>query len=324
MQINEKVKRLLEQSIAVKSSDLFILPKADAYELKQRTAAGCTLLQNLSREEAKELINYFKYSAQMDISEHRRPQVGAMQFIFQQKQYYLRLSSLGNFNDCESLVIRIIYQIKDSKYYFADQITSLERLAQKRGLIVTSGPTGSGKTTTMYELARKMSKNKIVMTIEDPVEVHEKTFFQAQVNDEAGIAYLDLLKAALRHRPDILIIGEIRDPGTARLAMDAALSGHLVFATVHAKNTFQTISRLEGLGIKNDELTNSLTAISYQRLIPNKNGVACLFDIASGIKLKEQLAKPIREDFVSWRERLNRLYKEERIDAETFTKFQEG
>ena len=82
-------------------------------------------------------------------------------------------------------------------------------------MIITSGPTGSGKTTTMYEIAKKMSQNKVVMTIEDPVEIHESSFLQAQVNNEAGIDYQNLLKAALRHRPDILIIGEIRDQGTA-------------------------------------------------------------------------------------------------------------
>src|SRR5699024_1426831 len=108
--------------------------------------------------------------------------------------------------------------------------------------------------------------NKVVMTIEDPVEIHESSFLQAQVNNEAGIDYLNLLKAALRHRRDILIIGEIRDQGTARVAADAALSGHLVFATVHATSTWQTISRLAGLGIRCDELTNRLTSGSYQRL----------------------------------------------------------
>lgn len=111
---------------------------------------------------------------------------------------------------------------------------------------------------------------------------------QAQVNNEAGIDYQNLLKAALRHRPDILIIGEIRDQGTARLAVDAALSGHLVFATVHAKSTLQTISRLEGLGIRFDELTNCLTAVSYQRLLVSQGKLKCLMDIAADSLLKKR------------------------------------
>ena len=196
-------------------------------------------LDSLTTSRGIEVINYFKYIAQMDISEHRRPQVGAMIYLFDDKKYYLRLSSLGDFNDAESLVIRIIYPINKSKYYLPGQIQQLQELALKRGLVLTSGPTGSGKTTTMYELAKELGQDKVVMTIEDPVEVHETSFLQTQANNEAGIDYVSLLKAALRHRPDILIIGEIRDHGTARLAVDAALSGHLVLATIHAKERKQ-------------------------------------------------------------------------------------
>ena len=189
---------------------------------------------------------------------------------------------------------------------------------------MTSGPTGSGKTTTMYEVAKKLSPNKVVMTIEDPVEVHEPTFLQSQVNNEAGIDYQSLLKAALRHRPDILIIGEIRDQGTARLAVDAALSGHLVFATVHAKSTLQTISRLESLGIKNDELANCLTAVSYQRLLPSAVGMQCLMDIAKGELLNQELQLSVRSDFVNWQENMQLLRKGGKIDDEIYEQFKEG
>ncbi|WP_201346823.1 GspE family protein, partial [Lactobacillus nasalidis] len=199
---------------------------------------------------------------------------------------------------------RIIYSLAESRYFLPEQFQELVDLCWRRGLIVTSGPTGSGKTTTMYELARRLSRTKMVMTIEDPVEVHEESFFQAQVNEAAGISYASLLKAALRHRPDVLIIGEIRDEATAHLAVDAALSGHLVLATVHAKSTFQTISRLESLGVKNNELVNCLTAISYQRLLPGRQGPGCLLDLASRDELAAALANPRRGDFESWEENL--------------------
>ena len=133
-----------------------------------------------------------------------------------------------------------------------------------------------------------------------------------------------MLKAALRHRPDILIIGEIRDQGTARLAVDAALSGHLVLATVHAKSTLQTISRLEGLGIRTDELANCLTAVSYQRLLPSKVGLKCLLDIATGDLLKAELTKEVRGEFVNWQENMQLLRKGGEIDEEIYRKFQEG
>lgn len=326
MEAKEIVKKLVSTAIEVHTSDIFLLPKRDKYQVSFRHHNEVVAYQELKIDDGRELINFFKYAAQMDISEHRRPQVGAMTFEEDEQEYYLRLSSIGDFNDRESLVVRIIYQIKQSSYFLPDQLTQLAALTVKRGLIVTSGPTGSGKTTTMYELAKRCGKNRIVMTIEDPVEVYEKSFLQAQVNHEAGIDYQSLLKAALRHRPDILIVGEIRDEGTARLAIDAALSGHLVLATVHAKSTLQIISRLEGLGISSDELENSLTAVSYQRLIPiaQEEQVACLLDLASGNLLKENIRQKVRGEFVTWQDNLALLEKEGRISATSSEFYQEG
>lgn len=324
MQVKEVINKLLVSAIARKTSDIFFFPKKEEVVVDYRTNTGVIKQQTYSLTEGQEIINFFKYSAQMDIAEHRRPQVGAMIYSHEGRDYYLRLSSLGDFSDHESLVIRIIYGIEESKYFFDKQFGKLRELAARRGLIVTSGPTGSGKTTTMYEVAKSMSKNKVVMTIEDPVEVYEPSFLQSQVNNEAGIDYQSLLKAALRHRPDILIIGEIRDQGTARLAVDAALSGHLVFATVHAKSTFQTISRLEGLGIRSDELENCLTAISYQRLMPGKEKTKCLMDIASGELLRQELSELIRSDFVNWQENLSFLRKGGEISDEVYWQYQEG
>lgn len=318
MEIKKIVEQLLQSVITKHASDVFLLPQKNNYCLQYRTSSGLSENQIQKREQALEIINYFKYAAQMDISEHRRPQVGAMIFTWQETEYYLRLSSIGNFDDQESLVIRVIYQVDQSNYFFPEQIKQMKELAKKRGLIITSGPTGSGKTTTMYEIAKELSKNKIVMTIEDPVEVYEKSFLQTQVNNEARINYQTLLKAALRHRPDILIVGEIRDQGTARVAVDAALSGHLVLATVHAKSTLQTIDRLAGLGIRQEELVNCLTVVSYQRLLPTQNELACLLDIASGSDLfKKGL-------FVTWKDNLKLLKKENRISAECYDLYQEG
>jgi Type II secretory pathway, ATPase PulE/Tfp pilus assembly pathway, ATPase PilB len=124
----------------------------------------------------------------------------------------------------------LIYGEKNNNYFLPEQFNLIKKLTNQRGLIVTSGPTGSGKTSTMYELAQVIGKNKVVMTIEDPVEVWNPDFLQTQVNLIAGITYPDLLKAALRHRPDILIIGEIRDQETAKISINAALSGHLGFS----------------------------------------------------------------------------------------------
>lgn len=323
MEIKKVVNQLINDAIDKHTSDMFIIPEEAKYRYSIRTAKGVVLEKKLPLDLGKEIINFFKYISQMDISEHRRPQVGAMEYQYKDVSYYLRLSSVGNFYDQESLVVRLIYQVANSQYFFPQQLEILKKLANRRGLIITSGPTGSGKTTTMYELAREIGKNKMIMTIEDPIEIHEPDFLQTQVNLEAGISYLNLLKAALRHRPDILIIGEIRDAETARMAIDAALSGHLVLATVHAKSTLQTISRLKGLGIREDELQNCLTAVSYQRLIPGERMLGCLMDIACENQLKESI-DDIKQDFVIWEDNLHKLQEKGEIDESTYRKFKQG
>ena len=324
MKIKEAVNSLIEDAINKHSSDIFFLMRGVNLVVRFRTIMGIENQAEYSIKEGKEMINFLKFAAQMDIAEHRRPQVGAFEYDFKGQIYYLRLSSIGDFNDHESLVIRIIYQISTGKYFFDEQIENLKTLAQRRGLIVTSGPTGSGKTTTMYNLAKMIGQNQMVMTIEDPVEIHEINFLQTQVNMTAEITYSRLLEAALRHRPDILIIGEIRNAITARLAVDAALSGHLVFATVHAKSTLQTISRLESLNINAADLYNSLTAVSYQRLLPTNTGFACLMDIDSGHQLQADISKHKRGDYVSWHQNLVKLKERKRISEQVFEQFQAG
>lgn len=324
MRIKKAVDSLIEEAINQRASDIFFLIQDNKMVINFRIITGIVNQASYSMNEGKEIINYLKFAAQMDIAEHRRPQIGAFEYEFEHKKYYLRLSSIGNYLDYESLVMRVIYQISEGNYFFDEQVQLLKKLTQKRGLFLTSGPTGSGKTTTMYMLAKYVGQNKMVMTIEDPVEIHESSFLQTQVNLEAGITYLSLLEAALRHRPDILIIGEIRNTPTARLAVNAALSGHLVFATVHAKSTLQTISRLENLQVNSTEINNCLTAVCYQRLLPTKDGFSCLMDIASDTFLQEIIKHENHGSYVNWCENLVRLKKGEQISAQVFEQFKEG
>lgn len=324
MKVKEAVNYLIEEAISFHASDIFFFGQKNGLIVKFRTIKGFNTQANFSFKEGREIINFLKFAAQMNISEHRRPQMGAFAYEFKNDRYYLRLSSVGDFTDCESIVIRIIYQINSGKYFLSNQIKFLEKLALKRGLIITSGPTGSGKTTTMYKLAKHVGMHQMVMTIEDPVEIREDDFLQTQVNLEAGISYSNLLEAALRHRPDILIIGEIRNSATARLAVNAALSGHLVFATVHAKSTLQTITRLENLNVSANELTNCLTAVSYQRLLPTKNSFSCLMDIASGKFLRKSILEDRRGNYLEWFDNLSMLHKKGEISAQVFEQFKEG
>lgn len=126
---------------------------------------------------------------------------------------------------------------------------------------------GSGKTTLMYQLASEVFKNKQIITIEDPVEIKNDKMLQLQLNEDIGMTYDALIKLSLRHRPDILIIGEIRDQATARAVIRASLTGVMVFSTIHAKSIPGVYDRLIELGVNYQELENSLKLIAYQRLI---------------------------------------------------------
>lgn len=230
----------------------------------------------LPHEEGNRLITYFKYLANMDVGEKRKPQSGSLIYqVAEGETKDLRLSTISNYHQQESLVIRLL-EMKDQVFLerstlFQEELRLIKRLVLlKSGLILFSGPVNSGKTTTMYQLVKdRMRKNKLqVITIEDPVEIEEEQFLQIQVNEKAGNTYEASLKASLRHHPDVIIVGEIRDEQTARMAIRGALTGHLIIASIHAKNAEGVLSRMNELGISNDMLRQTIVAIVFQKLLP--------------------------------------------------------
>ena len=256
------------------ASDLYILPRENGYQLLMAKKGQIVILRKISEEYGQHFISYLKYRADMAVSEHRRPQLGAFNLVCEGRKVNLRLSTVGDYQGRESLVVRFIYQVIDTQFNFLvpRHWEVLKNCCQQRGLILFAGPMGAGKTTTMYQLARAMLPDKVVLTIEDPVEIEEPGFIQLQVNDLAGMNYQSLLKVGLRHRPNIFIVGEIRDAQTAAMTIQAALSGHLVLGTIHAQNAGGVIARLRQLGVDRYYLQQVLTAISYQRLLPLRNG----------------------------------------------------
>ncbi|WP_054655932.1 ATPase, T2SS/T4P/T4SS family [Secundilactobacillus silagei] len=228
---------LLSAAVASGSSDLHIQPVGDVYRVFEHHGDGLVFVKQLTISEGQQLIAHFKYRANMAITETRRPQLGALTLTVDGQTVHLRLSSVGNFINQESIVIRLLLPLAEQRLAFLvpKQLAQLRDWCSLRGLILFAGPTGSGKTSTIYHLAKDLSKTLSVLSVEDPTEIVAPDFLQLQVNPAAEMSYQALIKVALRHRPEVLIIGEIRDRETAKAAVDAALSGHLVLSSVHAQ-----------------------------------------------------------------------------------------
>lgn len=324
----EKFRKLVNKAIGNRSSDLFILPYQNHYRILACVQGKKSVVEELSADEGQQMIAYFKYRGNMIMSEHRRPQIGALKWqINRDEAIDVRLSTVGNYRAQESMVIRFIYPLKDIDYRVnrPEQWEMITKLTRSRGLILFAGPMGSGKTTTMYRLAKELAREELVMTIEDPVEIEEAAFLQLQVNDKAAMGYQELLKVGLRHRPDDFIIGEIRDPQTAKLAIQAALSGHLVLATVHATNAYGVVARMQQLGVEKYYLHHGLTGICYQRLLPLREASAVLFDVLSGKELSTVIeGQGMRGMSNAWQQRLKKLREEEKISVANYEKLKNG
>ena len=309
-------------------SDLYVLPHDKYYQLSLAIKGTLFSFKQVTRDYGQRFISYLKYCANMAVSEHRRPQLGAFKFTYGQQKINLRLSTVGDYQGRESLVIRFIYPLNDIRFNFLvpNQWKILQKYCQQRGLILFAGPMGAGKTTTMYQLAQQLLPKQVVLTIEDPVEIDHPGFIQLQVNELAGMDYESLLKLGLRHRPDVFIIGEIRDAQTAAMAVQAGLSGHLVLGTIHAQNAYGGVSRLQQLGVDSYYLQQVLTAVSYQRLIPLVNGEqAILCDLLSQHQFSN-LFSNTKKGGVSdeWTRSLQQAVKNGKITENTASQYQQG
>ncbi|MGR3741430.1 competence type IV pilus ATPase ComGA [Companilactobacillus sp. DQM5] len=310
MEVQEFTENLFNRAILNFASDIFLIPIKSKIQISFKLSNSRKNFKEIDSDFGNKLINYLKFQGNMDISEKRRPQIGA----FKYKETNVRLSSVGNYLGQEILVIRIIYKTKSS---FQD-ISNFKSSLNKSGLILFSGPMGSGKTTSMYGLARELSKSKTVMCIEDPTEIHVDGFIQLQVNNDAKITYESLIKSSLRQRPDVLIIGEIRDKKTAELVIKAALSGYLVMSTVHAKSKYSVITRMLEFGVEKYSLKSVLNIISYQRLIPTiKNDLICVQDL---LKENFEVSNEI-DEFKDWRLLLDDLYKKNVINKKILEEY---
>ncbi|UOQ85995.1 competence type IV pilus ATPase ComGA [Gracilibacillus salinarum] len=264
---------ILQAAIEAHASDIHFIPRHQDIHIFFRCNGTRIYHSSIAKDQYALVLAYYKFAGQMDIGENRSPQQGALYYTFRTNSYSLRLYTLPIKNN-ESFAIRILPQqeIQHLKrlFLFHNQFQTVEKwLTMKTGLILLTGATGSGKSTTLYALLQAFAKTSHfqIITLEDPIEKPLDNVVQVQVNEKAGITYDAGLKAALRHDPDILMIGEIRDAKTAKFAFHAANTGHLVLSTLHANHAKGTIHRLLEMGITPVDIDQNLQAVASIQLV---------------------------------------------------------
>ena len=294
------VKQIMEQAINEHATDLHFIPSPNETKIHFRIQGTRKFHSVISKSQYELLLTFFKFKAGMDIGESRKPQDGSIANLFPALgKYTLRLSTLPMLAS-ESLAIRILPQEDflplDELFLFPYQLNELKKSAiAQSGLVLITGPAGSGKSTTLYALIRFLMEEHSyqAITLEDPVERQIDDVIQVQINEQAGITYQAGLKAALRHDPDILMIGELRDEATAHFALQSSLTGHLVLSTFHARDAVGTIYRLLDMGIKQQDLFQSLVAVISIKLIPiRQKGIirrAAILELLSGEDLNKAI-----------------------------------
>jgi general secretion pathway protein E/type IV pilus assembly protein PilB len=263
---------IVRRAVRAHASDIHLEPKRDRMHVRLRVDGEMIDEQSVPLEIAPEVISRIKVLARMDIADRRVPQDGQLTLAPEGQVVYLRASSfpasLG-----EKVVLRLLSGQSlipfEQLGLDADQQAIVRELVNRpQGFLVTSGPTGSGKTSTLYSFMRLIdTRRSNVMTLEDPIEVELPQITQGQTNLKAGFTFATGLRAILRQDPDVIMVGEIRDAETAGIALQAALTGHLVLSTVHTSDAVETAVRLVDLGVEPWIVANALTGILAQRLV---------------------------------------------------------
>lgn len=241
--------------------------------------------KNLLEKNIVEIISRIKILSQMNVAEKRKPQDGSFSISLRDKRYDIRAAYMPTFYG-ESVVLRILENYLENVKletlgFFPESIKLLKKiLKRKHGLVLVSGPTGSGKSTTLQSMINKINDGKRkIITVEDPVEIKINGIVQVQINNEIGVTFAEVLKATLRNDPDVIVISEIRDEVTAEIAVRAALTGHLVISTIHTNDAVSTIVRLVDMGIPKYLILDSLIGVVGQRLVSKKcqkcSGTGC-------------------------------------------------
>lgn len=271
--IAEIAGHILDSAVYERASDIHIEPKNDGTVVRLRIDGDLREVYRLKTQTGLQLITRFKAQGRLDIADRRKPQDGSMELEIDGRAFILRLATTCT-PAGESLILRLLEPYVKPKPLeelgmSPQQVRHMVDFAHRNhGLIVIAGPTGSGKTTTIYSLLQHIDcKKRSLISVEDPVEYRIPSANQQQVDEKAGLTFEALLKSSLRQDPDILFLGEMRDPFSAKMAIDFASTGHLTISSVHTTNATTAIFRLERIGVTRGAMADSILGVIAQKLL---------------------------------------------------------
>lgn len=271
--MEQRLLAILRLAVKNNASDIHFSQKYDQVEIFMRIN---DVIRKVKRNEKDDrLIRYLQYCSNLDVGTLNTPQTGQFEKLLDDNVLSLRFAVINTYNSTNG-VLRILNSNLKVK---ADSLSKIENqnkyfkelLKKDNGLVLFSGATGSGKTTTLYSLLKSV-EGSIIYTIEDPIEVINDRFVQLQINEKIGFDYEAGIKQIMRHDPDIIMIGEIRDDKAAKMALRAANTGHLVLSTIHASSCASSISRMVDLGVSEEYLYEMLLCLVHQKMIINRSG----------------------------------------------------
>ncbi len=271
--VEDQITQILFDAVNSKASDIHFEPFETMCRIRLRCNGVLCEYHSQDKEQASRLSSKIKIMARLDIAEKRLPQDGRFKISLSPDTHLdIRVSSLPTMWG-EKIVLRLLssdsvaLDIDALGLSDANKNTYLSVIHKPQGLVLITGPTGSGKTVSLYTALKLLnSTERNISTAEDPIEINLPGINQVQINDKIGLDYATTLRALLRQDPDVIMIGEIRDKQSAEIALKAAQTGHLVFATLHTNSACETITRLHNMGINYHSLATSLTLIIAQRL----------------------------------------------------------
>ena len=267
------VNLIIKKAVESRASDIHFEPFEKEFKVRFRIDGVLHEVESPPKRLQAPVISRIKLMAKMNIAERRLPQDGKIKMMVGTRPLDIRVSTIPTLYG-ESLVLRLLNQEHvvldlDRLGFEGDDLKVFERLIKAPyGIILVTGPTGSGKTTTLYGALNRINQpDKKIITVEDPVEYQLQGVNQIQVKPKIGLTFANALRSILRQDPDVLLIGEIRDLETAEIAVQASLTGHLVFSTLHTNDAVGAVTRLRDMGIENFLISSSLLGVLAQRLV---------------------------------------------------------